>query len=231
MSSLRKHWKRIILPVISLGAFSAITLIVVFAKANVHSNYDNRILTTEFSRLYLQPELNANELKVLTGLGADAPELLLAPAAADNVFARLYQQLKAYLGSKGVELTKEEAEEATESIEELNHIIMLEGRRDLKQMSLDTKGIASHLSQLIYQSCGLKLSFDLLGNIDTISTTDGGILYHRHSSDQDGLHFEALAITLSIISLLLFGCTQIARKHQLFHKEELYDSFDEEKYA
>lgn len=229
MTYIRKHWKKVIFPLITLGMFSAITCIVVFAKAGVNDDYKNRFPIAEFRELLMNPEFNPNELTVLTMMNRDASDLIIT---TQSVFGSLYEQLKAYLGRSGVDLTKEKAEQARKNIVELNQIIAMEGNRDLKEMTLDAKGMATRLSQLIYQSCGLKLSFDMTGNIDKISTTDGSILFDRHkSAEQDRIHIQPLAITIGVIIILLFFCVLIARKHKLFQREELYESFDEEKYA
>ncbi len=232
MAGLRKHRKNWVLPITTLGVFIAITFIVVFAKASVNTDYDNSIPAANYMQLLLNPELNANEQAVLTRFGSNFSQFIVASDDTPYVLDSLYHQLGAYLASNGVNLTEENAEQAKLEIDELNRIIQMEGNRDLKEMTLDARGIATHLSQLIYQSCGLKLSFDLSGNIETISRKDGVILYQKQNSmDQDGLHIQALAITLTLIIILLLFCTQIARKHQLFHRDEPYDSFDEEKYA
>jgi len=69
-------------------------------------------------------------------------------------------------------------------------------------------------------------------NIETITQQSGIILYNNNlAGDQSNLQIDALIIILLLLVILFIICLLIARKHQLFNKEEKRDGFDEERFA
>lgn len=227
MLIIRKH-RKFILPVMIMGVFIAITFFVVISKASV-GVAENRYTSVSNNDILLKdPEINACEYSVLSMLYNNDTMQEGQP----SVNNRLYQYLKYYLGSCGVDLSEPKAVDAKVKISELNKIIAMEKNRDLREMTLDAKGIAINLAQLIYQTCGLELTFNLLGDIKTIAIKDGDIIYQNGEPiEQASFHLEALIVTVMGIIVLLIICIAIARKHQLFRKEEAQDSFEEKKYA
>lgn len=174
-------------------------------------------------------ELNESEKVILNMLSSRILLKDTKSITADNEYTIYVKYLHNYLSSTGVTLSSSKAYEALNKIIELNAIINIEHVSSFNKMSVDGKELALNLAQKIYDLCGLKLNYDIHGNINQILDQSGNFIYQNENTVQNtGIQFKALMITLVVIMILLGLCILIARKNQLFIKEVTYDGFKEE---
>ncbi|GEM_PF-6711113 len=143
-----------------------------------------------------------------------------------------YEILKNYLSGDGIELTNQQAKMIDDNIVSIHEILTNEEKVDYTQLSYDGKRVVFYLLKQIYDICGLQLTGNMEDNIETITQQSGIILYNNNlAGDQSNLQIDALIIILLLLVILFIICLLIARKHQLFNKEEKRDGFDEERFA
>jgi hypothetical protein len=173
-------------------------------------------------------ELSDSERSVLTALFSGIEE-------EHQIFtlqSTYYKYLEWYLCSPGVELSEQKAADVQVLISEFNKVVNLEDERELRRMSIDGRGTAIHLATQIYELCGLKITYNLLGQIEEITVPSGDIVYQLKSeTDFGGLNISTLILALTLLSALLLLCRFIAKKNQLFDNKVVQDEFDEKKYA
>jgi uncharacterized membrane protein len=176
-------------------------------------------------------QLNESEKVILSLLTSNNNEAD-TKVSKDSEYEIYVKNLQEYLSKTEVSLTKEQGNIAARKIVEMNGIMDLEKENDIRKMSLDSREIAISLSKEIYETCGLKLTYNLKGEIIRIYDKAGKFHYLNESQiNQSGFQFDALMITLVVIVSLLFICVFIAKKHQLYMKDVRYDGFNEERYA
>ncbi len=174
-------------------------------------------------------ELNESEKIILNMLTGNVQIKDTRQFAEDNEYAVYIKYLHNYLGSPGVTLSSSKAYEVLNKIIELNAIMDIEQEISFSKMSVDGKELAINLSKEIYDVCGLKLTYDIQGNINQIIDKSGRFIYLSEITVQDaGIRLDALMITLAVIMILLGLCIIIARKNQLFMKDVILDEFKEE---
>lgn len=230
MLGLRKPCKRFILLISTICVMTAISCIVVIAKASVLTEKINIPVQTNSYGLFETDEFNTSERAVLTLLHNGIEETHIQNVQEDTIPTTYFKYLEEYLGSSGVDLSASKVTEVEAQIQNLNEIMNLEKESDFKKMSLDGRGMAIFLSQQIYELCGLTLTYSILGDIEQITETSGQVIYQKENPiRQAGLHINALVITLIVMVILLILCIMLAKKNQLFAKESINIGYDEER--
>ncbi len=226
--------KRIMLPFITMCAIIAVMCIETLAgglstKDEISIPALSGSTGSIYTELIEDKELNEPE-KVILNLLTSESDSQESEELTDSIgYGAYVKYLHNYLSSSGVTLSSSKAYEALNKIIELKAVINIEQESSFNKMSVDGRELAINLSQEIYDACGLKLSCDIQGNITCISDKAGNLIYLNPKTIQNaGIRLDALMITLAVIMVLLGICIIIARKNQLFKKEEAYDGFQEE---
>lgn len=192
---------------------------------NISAIADNKDQATD-------KKLNESEvliLKVLDFAGADVK--LKSPGDTEE-YNTYKSQLKSYLESAGVNLSDSTAKDTIGKIIQLNAIMDMENEFNINKMSIDGREMAICLTQEIYGLCGLKLSYNIQGDMVKITDKAGEKTFFKNSySEQAGFQTNVFAGTVVIILFLILLVFNIAKKNQLFVKDVKYDGFNEKGYA
>lgn len=142
-----------------------------------------------------------------------------------------YNTLKDYLAGDGEQLSEEQITSISGYIMSIKEILSSEGKFDYTRLSLDGKKVVFYLLGRIYKTCGLQLIGNVEENIETIQMHSGTILYRNADERQSKFQVDTLVIVMLFLFVLFISCLLLARKHQLFNKEEKYDGYDKERFA
>jgi hypothetical protein len=179
-----------------------------------------------------EKNLNDAETLVLKVLDSAGEGIQSKKATDTKEYSTYKKELKKYLESNDVNLNNSIAQNTVNKIIQLNTIMDMENEFNINKMSLDGRELAIHLTQEIYELCGLKLSYNMQGDIITITDKAGKNTYFKNSSNQKAdFQGEVFIGSVVLILLLIFLVFSIAKKNQLFVKDVKYDGIGEKGYA
>lgn len=137
-----------------------------------------------------------------------------------------------YLNNHAVRLTGNQVAMIQEKLLKIQEILSGEMQTDYTKLSLDGRKIVFCLLGQIYEIYGLHLQGDMECKIVKVSDSSANILYSNSAAESmPKIQWYALAAMIIFNIVLLIICRLVARRNQLFHKEEIYDGFDKEKFA
>jgi len=218
--------KRKMPPLLTICILFAIVCIVVIARGKLTTNEEKSIpaLTNDIVLLE-NDELSTSERVVITSLLSGVELIDSQQDVKDNNYRMYVNYLKEYLSSSGVDLSTTNANKVVDDIKGINAIISLEKESNFMKMSLDGRGVAIHIFEKVYQLCGLKLVYNMQGTIIRISDVLGNFIYVKDIPvTRAGFQFNALVMTIVVLAALYSLCIMIAKKNQLFMKEEVYNT-------
>jgi hypothetical protein len=219
--------------VFMIGVFAILIAFILIAKGLVHNSYKevSVLALSENYQITAQKGLSETEQGILALL-----KDVLKPADREGrkemQSSVYYNTLEDFFCSEKVEISTDQAAAVNEKIMKINAILTEEGKTDYTRLSMDARNAVLYLLEQVYEGCGLKLSDNMEGTITKITDLSGNILYSQASREQQsGFQWDVMAVIIAFNVLLFIICRLIARKNQLFNKEESYDGFDEEKFA
>lgn len=177
-------------------------------------------------------KLNEAEILILNVLDSAGAEVKIKRTAGTEEYNTYKNQLKSYFERDNVNVKDSITQDIVNKIIQLNAIMDMENEFDINKMSLDGRELAIRLSQEIYDMCGLKLSYNMQGEIIRITDKTGKDTFFKNSAyGKAEFQGEVLAVTVAAILFLILLCISIAKKNQLFVKDVKYDGFNEKGYA
>lgn len=206
---------------ITIGILLIIVCIGIIAKISSLNKAD-KIIEAYMNEIHIEDEnLNETENAILN--------ILINTAFTSNFQSTIlkekyYEYLKRYLNSGEVELGLETLSQLEDRVKDITRIMNLEKESNIKNMSLDSREIVLNTTEQIYKICGLKLVHNLQGGIQKVSDRNGNYFYLGESLFKQ--EFFDFTIYLSVLAVMLFLfhiCLCIAKKNQLFIKEEIYE--------
>lgn len=206
---------------ITIFVLLIIACIVITIKFSLLNNADK--ITEEYtSKVHIEDDnLNETENAILN--------ILIDTASTSNIQSTTlsetyYTYLKSYLESTKVQLEPETLYQLEDNMKDITAIISLEKVSNIKSMSLDSREIVLSITKQIYKTCGLKIVFNLQGDIQKISDINGNYLDLGESLfEQEFFDFPIFLSVLFVVLFLFHICLRIAKKNQLFIKEERYE--------
>ena len=179
-----------------------------------------------------EDNINTTEKTILTILENSLNQAGSEENMAGNEYTTYINQLDNYFKKPNVNLEKTKLTEVTDKVSQLIALMKLEQESDFTKMSFDGRELALRLSSEIYNICGLKLSFGSLGNIMEVEELSGKIIYENEkTAQQPEFQWNTLLLSVAFAFFLLLVNVLIAKKHQLFVKDGIYNGFNEEGYA
>jgi hypothetical protein len=136
-----------------------------------------------------------------------------------------------YLSGKEIEFSMATAEKVAFRLNDITALKNLENENDIRKMSLDGRGVAIHISKQIYKLCGLKLMYNIRGDIQQLKDSRGNYLFKENTLVQkEVFDINSAVIILAVWMSLLNLCIFIAKKNQLYIKDGEYE-FDKKGFA
>ncbi len=213
--------KRNMLSGITIGILLIIVCIGIIAKISSLNKAD-KIIEAYMNEIHIEDEnLNETENAILN--------ILINTAFTSNFQSNIlkekyYEYLKRYLNSGEVELGLETLSQLEDKAKDITAIMNLEKESNIKNMSLDSREIVLNITEQIYKICGLKLVHNLQGGIQKVSDMNGNYFYLGESLfKQEFFDFTIYLSVLAVMFFLFHICLCIAKKNQLFIKEEIYE--------
>lgn len=210
-----------ILSVITICVLLVIVCIVITAKVSILNNAGKKI-ETYTSKVHIEDDnLNETENVILN--------ILIDTAFTSNIQSKVlrekyYEYLKRYLKSSKVQLGTETLYQVEDKIKDIAVIMNLEKESDVEKMSLDSREIVLNIRSQIYKTCGLKLVHNLQGGIQKVSDINGNYFYLGESLFKQEVFDFTIMLSVLVVLLFLFNiCLYIAKKNQLFIREEFYE--------
>lgn len=140
--------------------------------------------------------------------------------------------LEKHLNNNTIILTSSQAAVIKEKLLKIQEILSGEMQTDYTRLSLDGKKIVFCLMGQIYEIYGLHLEGNTECTIVKVCDTSANTLYSNSAAESlPSIQWYALAAVIICIIVLFIICRLVARRNQLFHKEEIYDGFDKKKFA
>jgi hypothetical protein len=206
---------------ITIGILLIIVCIGIIAKISSLNKAD-KIIEAYMNEIHIEDEnLNETENAILN--------ILINTAFTSNFQSNIlkekyYEYLKRYLNSGEVELGLETLSQLEDKAKDITAIMNLEKESNIKNMSLDSREIVLNITEQIYKICGLKLVHNLQGGIQKVSDMNGNYFYLGESLfKQEFFDFTIYLSVLAVMFFLFHICLCIAKKNQLFIKEEIYE--------
>jgi hypothetical protein len=225
--------RRILPPIIAICILFFIVCIEVIA-GNTHTN-DEISIPVITTNLEMNGSINLNESeKMIVNLLTNG---IMVSEDLDNIkenkdYGIYLRHLTDHLSATDIDLTSSYAYEVANKIIALNRIMNLEEESKYQKMSLDGRELAIRLSEQIYELCGLKVLYNIHGDLVQISDAAGEALYTKEVEvGHSDFQMEALMITITVLMILLAICLIIAKKNQLFIKDGMNDGFSKEEFA
>lgn len=221
--------KRIIPPFFIICIVLLIICIEI-VEANTYKSDEISIPVFASDNIILENKQLNNTEKVIVSLLAGK---LKETDKEKNTDYKLYvEQLNNFLSRSNVNLSEDTGETAAKKILEMSAIMDLEKVNDFNEMTLDGRVLVTNLSKEIYDLCGLKLNYNLQGEITRVSDKAGKIIYQNETQiKQSGFQFTKLMIILIVMAILILNCVVIAKKHKLYTKEVVFNGFEEKRFA
>jgi hypothetical protein len=136
-----------------------------------------------------------------------------------------------YFSGKEIEFSMATAEKVAFRLNDITALKNLENENDIRKMSLDGRGVAIHISKQIYRLCGLKLEYNIRGDIQQLKDSRGNYLFKENILVQkEVFDINSAVIILAVWMSLLNLCIFIAKKNQLYIKDGEYE-FDKKGFA
>lgn len=206
---------------ITICVLLIIVCIVINAKISLLNKAD-KIIEAYTNEVHIEDEnLNETENVILN--------ILINTAFTSNIQSTILREkyceyLKRYLGSAKVQLGSETLYQLEDKMKDIVAIMSLEKESDIKNISLDSREIVLNITEQIYKICGLKLVHNLQGGIQKVSDINGNYFYLGESLfEQESFNFTIYLFVLVKLLFLFNICLYIAKKNQLFIKEEIYE--------
>jgi hypothetical protein len=221
-------------PAITVGLLILLISFVIITRGVIYNNNEKNSVPVLSGRhvIAADSKLNNSEHTVLAMLYSTL-NLSDQLWRENNTSVTLYYKtLLHYFCESGVNLSSEKVDSIGENITSLQKVINEEKKTDFMQMSLDARKVVIYILQQIYEVCGLTMESNLEGNTQKIYDESGTVLYND-SSMESIPKFQGYAMCITMLSLFaLFGILMIiSKKNQLFGKEDVYNGFDEERFA
>lgn len=228
----RINHNKLMLVLITVCIVLVLVSIAACARKSVNSGSSLSVpVISKNPELYKQDGLDVYELKTLNML-LEVMDLSGEEQQTEGTQKSLhFNALKQYLEEVNGVVTPENISAAGDLAEDLKAVKLLEDKKEIRDMSLDGRSIASNIIREIFDLCGLSIDISINGEIEKIFNQNGKELYQRKQIEQGGFHIEAFIMVMGIIIVLIFTCIIIARKNRLYIKDVRYDGFDEKRFA
>lgn len=206
---------------ITISVLLIIFCIVITEKISLLNNADKKAEAYTYEVHIEDSNLNETENAILN--------ILINTTFASNfqsTFTRekYYEYLKSYLESANVQLGLKTLNQLEDKIKDIAAIMSLEKEDDIQNMPINSREIILNITKQIYKTCGLKLVYKLQGGIQKVSDINGNYFYLGECLfEQEFFDFTIFLSVLSVVLLLFNICLYIAKKNQLFIKEEIYE--------
>lgn len=129
-----------------------------------------------------------------------------------------------YFSSNEIEFSMSTAEKVGFQLNDMIALRNLENENDIRKMSLDGRGVAIHINKQIYELCGLRLDYNIFGEVQQLEDPKGNCLYKDISPViRDVFDVNTAMIILAVWLSLLNLCIFIAKKNQLYIKDGEYE--------
>ncbi|MFV0343659.1 MAG: hypothetical protein ACK5JH_12365 [Anaerocolumna sp.] len=115
---------------------------------------------------------------------------------------------------------------------DLEEIMTMEQSKSFQDMSLEARIPATKMLSDICKEYGIDITYDLNGNIVTLSGLSGESIYKNDIvKEYQGMRVDVLIGTLAATISLIVICIYITKKKQLFLKDGMYDGYNKEGFA
>lgn len=136
-----------------------------------------------------------------------------------------------YFGLSNINLGAAAEEEVNAKATELIHLMNLENKTNMKELSADSKEIAIGLAKDIFTACGLKAGFNPSGDLISLSDKYRNITIVNGKVAGEHINMGVLIISVSVVSILLAICYVLSKKIQIKIKDVKCDGFHKEEFA
>jgi hypothetical protein len=136
-----------------------------------------------------------------------------------------------YFGLSNINLGGAAEEEVNAKATELIHLMNLENKTNMKELSADSKEIAIGLAKDIFTACGLKAGYNPSGDLISLSDKYRNITIVNGKVAGEHINMGVLVISVSVVSILLAICYVLSKKIQIKIKDVKYDGFHKEEFA
>ncbi|MDF2951679.1 MAG: hypothetical protein K0S18_1262 [Anaerocolumna sp.] len=207
------------LPRITVFVLFLIISVVFISRVSLATKEDKNTNVTINNQETQNDQLNEAENVILN-------MLLSAVSDSNNQSeANSYETfLVNYLSSNEIEFSMSTAEKVRFQLNDMIALRNLENESDIRKMSLDGRGVAIHINQQIYELCGLRLDYNIFGEVKQLEDPKGNCLYKDISPViRDVFDVNTAMIILAVWLSLLNLCIFIAKKNQLYIKDGEYE--------
>ncbi|MDF2885276.1 MAG: Oligosaccharide biosynthesis protein Alg14-like protein [Clostridiaceae bacterium] len=206
---------RNVLPLITISVLFAIMCIIGIARGSLATYDEIRTSTIVTNKELLDNEkLNESEKIIINMLKNEMKLQNTEPDMINSDQSIYVKYFEKHLSSPKMHLSKEKADEIVDLIKSMNRIMNLEKENDLKQMSIDGRGIAINIYEQIYQLCGLKIIYSMEGDIVQITDCSENLLYCIDNPIVYGsFNYYAFAMVFLIWFFLISLCIIITKKY------------------
>jgi hypothetical protein len=143
----------------------------------------------------------------------------------------LHRYLKDYFIKTSIHLENSKFNELKILIEDLKSVSELENKRNIRNMTMQSRTLALHSIESIYKICGLNIEYTIDGIILKISDFNNIYYTNKDMNNSNSIHYHSLIIVVGIIILLYINCFMIVKKNKLYLKGEKYDELNEKGFA
>lgn len=136
-----------------------------------------------------------------------------------------------YFGRKSVNLGENNWKEVESKILELDNLMQLENKKNLKELSADEREIAVGLTKGIFSACGLSAGFNPSGELISLSDESGSFTLSNGKTNKQHINSGILTLVIMVVGILQVICYILSRKSQIIIKDVKYNGFHKEEYA